>query len=150
MSILFIKVPISLGIQVAVSCIILDRHYSLSSSKIACRGHNFNRGVKLVSSGSSKKGVYCSCFFARGSQVIYTLSVRWFAISVSHWRTSKLFASWSSEFLIPGLTSALPQNHRAAVWLLWDPFYSFAVTLVTISIWLYWTWPQEWWCSVLV
>ena len=70
MAILFRKFPISLGIQEVVSCMILDRHYSSSSCRIAWRGNNCVTAVEIVSSGPGQKGLYCSCFLAWDNQLI--------------------------------------------------------------------------------
>lgn len=71
-SILFIKVPVFVGIQEVVSCMILDRHYSLSSSQIACREHNFNRAVKLVSLHTVRRE-FTAAIFLYGAVQLFTI-----------------------------------------------------------------------------
>ena len=76
------KLPVALGIQEVVSCMILDSCYFSSSCKIAWRGHNCVIAVELVSSGPGQKGIYCSYFLAQDDQLTcssaYRMRIRYF------------------------------------------------------------------------
>lgn len=67
------KLPTPLGIQEVVSCMILDRHYSLSSGETAWRGDNGIIAVELVPSGPGQKGIY---YFLAWDNRLTTLSIK--------------------------------------------------------------------------